>query len=412
MYRLVLLFLFPFLLFAQYEEEQRVLETLCSEAFGGRGYVNGGDSIAAEFLAKEFNKLGLKPIGKSYFQPFRFDINTFPENIVLKIGSTQLTPGKDFLVNPASGSSNVTTHSRVFTLNDFQNGTFSTEIERIRNGQLIPVIDPEQLTNHDTLQALMGLAHELAGFTPVIILQTHLSWHTSQRQLKHALIEVNRDSFEEGEIELKVKAVLKKHTARNVIADIPASGKAKRTIVFTAHYDHLGRMGQNTYFPGANDNGSGTAMLLSLASQLISKPSSTRYIFIAFAGEEVALLGSKYFVENPTFKLNTIDFLINLDILGGAQQNITVVNGTEFKSEFEHLVSINEEHNYLPAIKARKPTANSDHYWFFEKGIKCFYIYSAGDNKHYHVPEDHAKDVDMKSFMNIRSLLLDFVTEY
>lgn len=413
MYKIaLLLILFPFLIFGQYEEEKRILETLCSPEFGGRGYVNSGDSLAAEFLAKEFSALGLSPIEGSYFQQFSFPINTFPGEASVEINGDVLTPGSAFLIHPASGSVNVVAEMTVFQLIDFTNGNFTKHVDQIRSGKIVPVINPGKTTDRDTLMSLRQAAESIAEFSPVILLSSHLSWHLAQKQFKYALIEMHKDVFQEGKVKIKIDAKLKQHTARNVLAEIPAKGKAKKTVVFTAHYDHLGRMGQDTYFPGANDNGSGTTMLLSLARELIKEKTDTRYIFIAFAGEEVALLGSKYFVENPKVKLKDIDFLLNLDILGGAQENITVVNGTEFKTEFDRLVKINEEKGYLPKVKARGTSANSDHHWFFVKGVSCFFIYTAGDNKHYHVPEDHAADVDMKTFIQVRNLLLDYAKSF
>ncbi|MFN5879746.1 MAG: hypothetical protein ACK44B_12815, partial [Flavobacteriales bacterium] len=64
--------------FGQIEEVRRITQTLCSPEFHGRGYVNRGDSIAAEFIAAEFKKLGLKPLKHHYFQSFPLDVNTFP----------------------------------------------------------------------------------------------------------------------------------------------------------------------------------------------------------------------------------------------------------------------------------------------------------------------------------------------
>jgi len=413
MYKIVVvLFLFPFLLFGQYEEEKRILETLCSSEFGGRGYVNSGDSLAAEFLAKEFEALGLTPVGGSYFQKFSFPINTFPGKVFLELNGKTLTPGSEFLIHPASGNIEASAKTKVFQIADFNNGNFTKHIPQIQSGELIPVFSPGESTNRDTLMGLKQAAESIAEFSPVILLSSHLSWYLSQKQLNNVVVEIHKDVFQEGEVKINVEAKLKQHTARNVMAEIPAKGKTKKTIVFTAHYDHLGRMGQDTYFPGANDNGSGTTMLLSLARELIKEKTNTRYIFIAFAGEEVAVLGSKYFVENPKLNLKKIDFLINLDILGGAQDNITVVNGTEFTAEFNRLVQLNDEKGYLPKVKSRGPTANSDHHWFFVNGVRCFYIYTAGNNKHYHVPEDHAVDVDMETFMQVRNLLLDFVKSF
>src|SRR5699024_4573068 len=101
---------------------------------------------------------------------------------------------------------------------------------------------------------------------------------------------------------------------------LPSSKKDADTLVFTAHYDHLGMMGKKAMFPGGNDNASGTSMLLSMAHYFQQNPSDYHLIFIAFAGEEVGLLGSKYFVENKSISLSSIHFLINLDIMGSGEE--------------------------------------------------------------------------------------------
>lgn len=393
-------------------EDSRILETLCSEAFGGRGYVHGGDSLAAEFLAAEFAKIGLKPVKKSFFQPFSFLVNRFPGKVEVHVNKLRLKPGVDFLVNPASGKGTFAGKSIRLTSSDLSSGKFAKYKDDFITGRYIPVLDPEGITDRNELGKLASTARYLAGFSAVILLKEEsLSWHVSQESTKFPFVEMRKSTFQEGELFLEIEAEVIAHTARNVVAEIPANGKATRTIVFTAHYDHLGRMGGETYFPGANDNASGTTMLLSLARDLVGKNGSTRYVFIAFAGEEVALLGSKHFVAKPLVPLKRITFLINLDILGGAQNFITVVNGTIHTEKFDQLVAINADGGYVPEVKPRGPTANSDHHWFHEKGVPAFYIYTAGDNKHYHVPEDHAADVDIEGFGRLRALLKRFSEE-
>jgi len=86
---------------------------------------------------------------------------------------------------------------------------------------------------------------------------------------------------------------------------------------------------------------------------------------IAFGAEEAGLVGSKHFVEHPLFDLKQIRFLLNTDIMGSGEEGITVVNATLFKPEFEKLIELNEEGNYLPQIKSRGPAANSDHYFIY-----------------------------------------------
>jgi Zn-dependent M28 family amino/carboxypeptidase len=213
-------------------------------------------------------------------------------------------------------------------------------------------------------------------------------------------------------IEVDIEAeLIENYTSQNVIAYIPAKKKCSKTILFTAHYDHLGRMGADTYFPGANDNASGTAMLFTMARYFQKNRPNFNIMFIAFAGEEAGLVGSKYFVEHPIIKLKKIEFLINLDIMGSGEEGITVVNATLFEKEFELLQQINKEKNLLAEIKKRGPAANSDHYWFTQKGVPAFFIYTRGPNKHYHDIFDSFEELSFNEYEDITTLLVEFVHE-
>ncbi|TNF50579.1 MAG: hypothetical protein EP305_00100, partial [Bacteroidetes bacterium] len=103
---LILLLFVPLTYFAQLEEARRITQTLCSPEFQGRGYVNQGDSIAAEFIAAEFQNLGLDPIKGNYFQSFTHNVNTFPGKMEVKTGDRLLQPGIDFLIDPSSPGGN------------------------------------------------------------------------------------------------------------------------------------------------------------------------------------------------------------------------------------------------------------------------------------------------------------------
>ena len=104
--RLLLLNLFFSLtVFGQNPQTKTFIETLCSPSFHGRGYVNNGDSIAANYIAKGFQEIGLLPLTESYFQEFNFPVQTFPRACELKMDGESLIPGVHFLVAPNSGPS-------------------------------------------------------------------------------------------------------------------------------------------------------------------------------------------------------------------------------------------------------------------------------------------------------------------
>ncbi|MCF6184206.1 MAG: M20/M25/M40 family metallo-hydrolase, partial [Bacteroidales bacterium] len=194
---------------------------------------------------------------------------------------------------------------------------------------------------------------------------------------------------------------------KNIIAYV--KGKTDTSIVFSAHYDHLGTMGKTVFFPGANDDGSGVAMLLNLA-KYFSKQKKPKYniVFMFFSGEELGLLGSRYYTQHPIFPLSKIKFLINLDMVGSGDKGITVVNGTVFKDRFNKLVEINDTKNYLPEIKIRGKAANSDHYFFFEEGVPSFFIYTLGKYKEYHNIFDTPERLPLSKFEELMNLLIDF----
>ena len=150
-------------------------------------------------------------------------------------------------------------------------------------------------------------------------------------------------------------------------------------------------------------------MLFVLADYFKQNPVDYNLVFIAFAGEEAGLIGSKYYVEHPLFKLKKIKFLLNLDIMGSGEDGVTVVNGSVFKAQFDQLLKINEEQHLLKEIKIRGKAANSDHYWFSENNVPAFFIYTMGENKHYHDVLDTYEALSFNEYLDIVTLISAFV---
>jgi Zn-dependent M28 family amino/carboxypeptidase len=171
-------------------------------------------------------------------------------------------------------------------------------------------------------------------------------------------------------------------------------------------------MGKDVFFPGANDNASGIAMMLNLVYHYTQKevPKKTM-VFMAFGAEEAGIIGSKHYTQNPLFPLERINFLINVDIMGTGEEGIQVVNGSEFKPQFDKLAAINSKNNYLKQVKIRGKAANSDHYWFAEKGVPAIFIYTLGGIKAYHDVYDVSKTLPLTKFEDCFRLLTDFVNE-
>lgn len=324
----------------------------------------------------------------------------------------KLIAGKHFIVQSTSAGFDgqlVPAIVDSFTLLDKSRmqRVFETVQSERKNTFLIDTRGLTAKTERKMMNDLIGLS----DFAPVIFL-THqkFTWSVGRSQAKNPILIVQDSIYKEDEIfKVNIDAIFETHTSKNVIAYIPAKKKCAKNIIFTAHYDHLGRMGKDTYFPGANDNASGTAMIISMAKYFKDNPADYNIVFIAFAGEEAGLVGSKYFVENPVIKLRKIKFLINLDIMGSGEEGITLVNSTVHKKEYDLMVKINEEEQLLARVKKRGPTANSDHYFFTLEKVPAFFIYTMGSNKHYHDIFDTYEELKFNEYENIHELLVKFV---
>lgn len=419
------LFLLPLLAFGQQEmmplqtplqKARYITSTLCSETYFGRGYVKSGDSLAAVFLAEEFKKRGLKSFGKSYMQPFSFDVNTFPGKMEVIQDGKVLVPAIDYLVDPNSGSSKASLQVRNIPVSEIVDAFALQELfksAKAKHDWNAVTIDIRTLKN-DSLKKARSLAFSMAELCDVLVITDEkFTFSVGQEPLAHALVYIQGKVFLEGKsMDLNIENVfVRNHQANNIVALLPAAKKAKKkpTLVFSAHYDHLGGMGSETYFPGGNDNASGTSMLFTLADYFKGNPVPYNVVFIAFAGEEAGLLGSHYYVENPLFDLKKIKFLLNLDIMGSGEDGITVVNGTLFPKEFDALTEINNKDQLLKQVKKRGTAANSDHYWFTEKGVPAFFIYTMGENKNYHDVLDTYEALSFSEYEDIVKLIAGFV---
>ena len=182
--------------------------------------------------------------------------------------------------------------------------------------------------------------------------------------------------------------------------------------MFSAHYDHLGMMGETATFNGANDNASGVAMMLTLMKYFSENNPEYSVLFIAFGGEEAGLVGSKYYVQNPIIPLKKMKFLYNVDMMGTGSEGIQVVNSTEHPKEFERLKKINEKYNLVKEIKPRGKAANSDHYWFEEAGVPTFFSYTLGGVTYYHDIQDRPETLPLTEFDDLHTLIVKFVNSF
>lgn len=201
---------------------------------------------------------------------------------------------------------------------------------------------------------------------------------------------------------------------RNVIAIRDGSGTLKdQTLIIGAHFDHLGRGGQGSLDPtsreihnGADDNASGTTGLLELARRLGPKPAenSRRILYLAFAGEELGLLGSKHYVEHPLFPLDKTVGMINLDMIGRLEDGRLTVFGAETSPAWDPLL---EKANVLSGLLLnRRPEGfgPSDHNTFYTQRIPVLHLFT-GTHPDYHRPSDDWEKINVQGVDRIVTLL-------
>jgi hypothetical protein len=385
-----------------YTFARRVVDTMASPGMHGRGYVNGGDSLAAEFIKSVFQRAGVKAFNNRYYQKLSFPVNVF-DDISLYADGRMLSPGKDYIPSDQNPSG-----SGKFAV-AYADDALVQSKKQFKKFKKLDLSDKILVVN-DTGKPSPEL-QSLAGAKATVYLKDKLTWGVGQKQQEKPSFDVLRTSVTTPhEISYAVKSHVINHAAQNVLGYIPGYDYPDSFIVFTAHYDHLGQLGKDVYFPGANDNASGCAMLLSLAKYYARPEHRPRYtvVFIAFCGEEAGLLGSRYFTQNPVFPLKNIRFLLNMDIMGTGEDGITVVNGSIFKNEFDALKKINDENGFLKEVKIRGKAANSDHYLFSEKGVHACFIYTMGGIKAYHDIYDKAETLPLNEFDDLFKLIVRF----
>lgn len=381
----------------------------------GRGYVDKGDKKAARYITAQFKKDGLLKFSRTYSQKFSFPVNTYPDKdaINLSINGKPLMDGVDYILLPSSPAMNGTFPVIRFSKENLEDSIKLKAFLEMDLSHSFVLVDDSGVVEKKEKGLFEGLRLNSFKAKGIIMLKDKLTEETSDSVSNYALIDALRNSpFQNAkEITLNIKnKFIKKYTSQNIIGYI--QGEVPDTfIVFSAHYDHLGRMG-NIYFPGANDNASGTAMLLTL-SRYFSSYNKLHYslAFMAFTGEEMGLFGSKYYTEHPLFPLQNIKFLVNMDIMGTGDEGITVVNANGCNTEYKDLVRINDSLKLLKEIKPRSNTSNSDHYYFYVHHVPCIFIYTLGGIKAYHDIYDRRETLPLTKFNEIKELLIDFTDD-
>lgn len=204
-------------------------------------------------------------------------------------------------------------------------------------------------------------------------------------------------------------------TGTNVIGFM--DNNAETTIVIGAHYDHLGMGGEGSLYRGetkaihngADDNASGVAVMLNLVKELQNKNTHNNYLFISFSGEELGLLGSNYFVKNPTINLENINYMINMDMVGRLnEEKVLAVFGVGTSPIFSQTLFSNKTD--FSITEKESGVGPSDHTSFYLMDLPVLHFFT-GQHEDYHKPGDDIEKLNFEGMEDITQYILAVITD-
>ncbi len=215
-------------------------------------------------------------------------------------------------------------------------------------------------------------------------------------------------------VKIEVNAQMIDNDAHNILAYIPGTENTNKHYIIACHYDHLGICGPDNIFYGANDNASGTAMLLNLIRHFKQNPPKHSIIFAFFDAEENNLLGSFFYAQNPILPLEDILYFIELDMIGDNGNKIYCQISDNGGEGLQKLNQINTSMDDKFALLDCHPLDDyADHYPFALKGVPAIYMEVDGDtNKNYHSPRDTFENFSPRNYQRFFDLVTRFIGSY
>ena len=207
-------------------------------------------------------------------------------------------------------------------------------------------------------------------------------------------------------------------TGRNVLGYL--DNGAENTVIIGAHYDHLGYGGEGSLFRGdekaihngADDNASGVAVMLDLASKITLDPinfKNNNYLFMAFSGEEMGLLGSNFFVKNATVDTKAVNYMINMDMVGRLKVDSTLaIYGTGTSPIFKQV--INAHNKGFKIVENESGVGPSDHTSFYLTDIPVLHFFT-GQHEDYHKPSDDSDKLNYEGMAMISDYIFEIIKD-
>ena len=393
---------------------KQIVKELSSAKYQGRGYAYDGANKAGQYLQKEFEKAGVDEV---VTQPFKLSINTFPGKMELSVDGRKQVPGVDFTMREFSPGVKGTFPLYFIDTANYDSEKIFKDLAMPENKGVFVVCDfwfsYKHREDFGKLQAKDGCTNAGLIFTweePLkfykaygeFVVDKPIIWVPERFPKDAKTITVN--------IENKF---LKDYECFNVIAKVEGR-RHDSCYVFTAHYDHLGNLGKNVFYAGANDNASGTAAIVTLAAYYAKNRPEYDMYFIAFSGEDANLRGSEWYAEHPIVPLAQIKYLFNIDMIGDNNPVQYCEVSDEGMRGFALFEKINDQKHHFKSLNRGELAGNSDHYPFAVRHVPCiFFENEEGDAfKYYHTVHDTYENALFDTYEPIFRLVREFVENY
>ena len=433
------------------QELKKIIHILTADSLEGRGTGTEGQKKAGKYINESFKRIGLSPFHQgSYFENFELKQSYWGE-VYLETAKVKLINFENMVFQGRTVYHSEVEREIVFggrgteeELNQIdvvdrfvfifaENLRAGSEISRIlakRKAFGVILANPKNEVQFESIKRTFkdfSLAKRFALQKEDNSDNRQTNWDTIKSvnsilipnsQIKNVmglsmaklkkLIEQNKIS-EAPTVKVKAKfeRVVNNIETTNIVGIL--EGKTDKTIVVTAHYDHLGKTDKK-YFPGADDNASGVAALLELAEYFSSlKNLNYSMMFLAVSAEEAGLLGSSFHVNKDSFNPENILCTINIDM-------ISRIDDRHEKADYLYCIGSDQSENLDKLIKEADQSfadcsfdysmnntkdplgifTRSDHYNFYKKGIPSLFFFS-GLHQDYHKTTDTPEKINYKN---------------
>jgi hypothetical protein len=428
---------------------------LASDELAGRDTPSPGLEAAAEYIARRFEALGLEPGGTDggWLQRYpyvstHFDVENSELSALGERGGASLVFGEQWFALPVAPESEYVEGSAVYA-GSADRGEFPEQIRgriavvttgRDLGSELFGLIRSATaagaiglvLVLHPSIpdQAIPTIVGQVRGLPEQPIPVVGILRSAAGELFSVAGTEIDDVAPADGAegvdpgltplgLELTIRTVLEREDSEppNVVAVLRGSDPELRDtyVLYSAHFDHIGVGAPDaegdSIFNGADDDASGTALVLGVAAAFAALPEPPRrsIVFLAVSGEEKGLLGSRFWAENPTVQIDRVVANVNADMVGRNAPDTLIVIGGEYSSLGTLSETIASARPELGLVVAPDPDPSenaffrSDHISFVREGVPAVF-FTTWIHEDYHAPSDEVEEIDADKLARISRL--------